>query len=100
MSVLVIEPFADLRLEIAATLLRERYSCSAVATAEEGAAALEAQPYSYLVVDSDSVGDYVAAVDPSSHVIVLTDDEGPDARGYATLRKPFSRDELMKRLTP
>lgn len=99
MSVLVIEPFADLRLEIAATLRREHYSCSAVATAEEGAAALEAGPYSYLVVDSDSVGDYVAAMNPSSHVIVLTDDDSLDARGYATLRKPFSRDELMKRLT-
>lgn len=99
MSVLVIEPFADLRLEIAATLLREHYSCSAVATAEEGAAALRARPYSYLVVDSDSVGDCVAAVDPSLQVIVLTEDDSPDARGYATLRKPFSRDELMKRLT-
>lgn len=100
MSVLVIEPFADLRLEIAATLLREHYSCSAVATAEEGAAALQARPYSYLVVDHDSVGDYVKAVGPSSHIIVLTEDDSEDARGYATLRKPFSRDELMKRLMP
>lgn len=100
MFVLVIEPFADLRLEIAAALRSADFSCSAVATAEEGAAHLESRAYSHLVVDSDLMGDYVAAVSPSSHVIVLTEDDASDVRGYATLRKPFGRDELMKRLAP
>ena len=93
-SVLVVEPFADLRLEIAATLRREHYTCDAVATAAEGTAELDARSYEYVVIDLESTGDFVSSVDPAAHVILLTDEDSRDVGGYPTLRKPFSRDEL------
>ena len=97
-TVLVIEPFADLRLEIAATLRRQHYTCDAVATAAEGSAVMDSRAYDHVVIDLDSTGDFAASVDPSMHVILLTDEDSRDVGGYATLRKPFSRDELMLRL--
>ena len=93
-TVLVIEPFTDLRLEIAAALRREHYTCDAVATAAEGTVEMDAHPYEYVVVDLESTGDFASTVDPSSHVILLTDEDSRDVGGYPTLRKPFSRDEL------
>lgn len=97
-TVLIIEPFSDLRLEIAATLRRQHYTCDAVATAAEGTAVLGARRYDHVVVDLDSTGDFAESVGPSMHVILLTDQDSRDVGGYATLRKPFSRDELMLRL--
>ena len=98
LNVLVVEPFEDLRFIIADALRREHYACDAVGTAEEGDAALHARDYNYVVVDLESTGDFVSSLDPSAHVIVLT--ENDSYRGqHPTLLKPFSRDELMLRLT-
>ena len=97
-KVLVIEPFTDLRLEIAATLRREHYACDAVATAAEGAAELDARPYEFVVVDLESTGDFTTTFAPTANVIVLTEDES--YRGsFPTLLKPFTRDELIARFT-
>lgn len=98
-TVLVIEPFADLRLEIAATLRREHYTCDAVGTAAEGTAVMGSRSYDHVVIDLESTGDFAATVDPSMHVILLTDQDSSEVGGYATLRKPFSRDELTSSLS-
>lgn len=98
--VLVLEPYADLRAEIAATLQREHYVCDAVATAADAALELRRHAYAYVVVDVDTAGSrsLVASIDPASHVILLTNGENQQA-GYAELRKPFGRAELMAQFT-
>lgn len=98
-TVLVIEPFADLRLEIAATLRRQHYACDAVATVAEAQAELGARAYDHVVIDLESTGNFAASVDPSVHLVLLTDMDSRDVGGHATLRKPFSRDELVLRLS-
>ena len=98
--VLVLEPYADLRTEIAATLQREHYACDAVATAADAALELRRHTYAYVVVDLDSVDStaLVASIDPTSHVILLTNGE-QQQEGYPALRKPFGRAELMAQFT-
>jgi DNA-binding response OmpR family regulator len=98
--VLVLEPYADLRVEIAATLRREHYACDVVATAADAALKLDQRTYAYVVVDLDTtdVGALVTAIDPASQVILLTNDDD-QTMGYTELRKPFGRDELIARLT-
>lgn len=98
-TVLVIEPFADLRLEIAATLRRQHYTCDAVATAAEGSAVMGTRTYDHVVIDLDSTGNFAETVDPSTHVILLTDQDPSEVGGRPTLRKPFSRDELTSSLS-
>ena len=97
-KVLVIEPFADLRVEIAAALRREHYTCDAVATAEEAAAQLDARPYEYVIVDLHSTGDFASTVTASSRVILLTEDDSYGG-SHPTLLKPFSRADLLSRVT-
>jgi CheY-like chemotaxis protein len=80
--VLVIEPYADLRMEIAATLRREHYPCDAVAEVSEAAGEIGRHKYEHIVVDGDSMGELVASLDPGAHVI--------------SLAKPFGRDELIR----
>lgn len=82
MRVLVIEPYADLRLEIAATLRREHYRCDAVADVADAAKEIARHGYEHIVVDGDSMRALVASLDPAAHVI--------------SLRKPFGRDELIR----
>jgi DNA-binding response OmpR family regulator len=94
-KVLLLEPYADLRSEIAATLRRADYACDAVATVAAAAAELDLRTYDYVVMDADDVDSFrlAAAIDPASRVILLTcEDADPSA-----LRKPFSRAELMAR---
>ena len=79
--VLVIEPYADLRMEIAATLRREHYPCDAVADLAEAAVEIGRHTYEHIVVDGDTMGELVASLDPGVHVI--------------SLPKPFGRDELI-----
>lgn len=97
-NVLVIEPFADLRLGITETLRREHLACNAVATAAEAAAELGMRAYTHVVVDLHSTGDFAASLDPSSRVILLTEDDSYSG-SFPTLRKPFSRAELISRVT-
>jgi len=80
--VLVIEPYADLRMEIAATLRREHYPCDAVADVADAAQEIGRHGYEHIVVDGDSMRALVASLDPAAHVI--------------SLRKPFGRDELIR----
>jgi DNA-binding NtrC family response regulator len=90
--VLLLEPYADLRSLIAATLQREHYVCDAVATADDATLELGRHTYQYVVVDADTTGSgaLVAGLDPEAHVILLTTDSAAEG-----LRKPFSRAELM-----
>lgn len=91
--VLVLEPYADLRAEIAATLQRAHYDCDAVATAADAVIELNRRTYAYVVLDLDATDGraLIAGIDPASHVILLTCDD--NERG--ALRKPFGRAELM-----
>ncbi len=94
--VLVLEPYADLRSLIAATLQREHYVCDAVATADDAKLEISRHEYQYVVVDTETRGSsaFVAGLDPAAHVILLTSE--PHEQG---LRKPFSRAELMALFT-
>jgi DNA-binding response OmpR family regulator len=96
-KVLLLEPHADLRAEIAATLRRERYACDAVGSADDAAIQLRERAYAYVVIDLDATGSasVMATVDPESHVILLSGDD--DER--SALRKPFGRAELLARFS-
>ena len=95
--VLVLEPHADLRAEIAATLQREHYTCDAVATAADAVLELDQRTYAYVVIDLDTLGcaAVMAGLDPASQVILVSGDD--DER--QALRKPFGRLELLARFT-
>ena len=98
--VLVLEPYADLRALIASALQREHFDCDVVSTAAEATLELRRHDYAYVVVDLDTRDSsaLVAGIDPAMQVILLTDGENEQA-GYAGLRKPFGRAELMARFT-
>ena len=97
--VLIFEPYADLRAEIAATLTREHYTCDAVGSAEHALLALKRNSYKYVLMDAESLGGaIVSSLDPASRVILITDSQSSaDTGADATLQKPFSRDELISR---
>lgn len=94
-SVLVVEPYADLRAGIVSVLERRSYTCDAVATPGDAALMLREHDYTYVVVDldSESPDEFVSSLSPDSNVILLTDDYA--GAGQHRLRKPFSRDELL-----
>ena len=96
-KVLVIEPYADLCAEIAATLRREHYVCDTAASAESAALELDQTAYAYVVGDVHTIAPLLATIDPASRVILLIEGESDDQRKYSTLRKPFGRDELIAR---
>ncbi|HVG22758.1 MAG TPA: hypothetical protein VND45_01280 [Thermoanaerobaculia bacterium] len=98
--VLVLEPYADLRSEIAATLQRADYVCDAVGTAEDAVLKLDRNTYQFVLIDMDESDSraLVAGIDPAAHVILLTNGENQRA-GYVALRKPFGRAELMAQFT-
>jgi DNA-binding response OmpR family regulator len=85
LRVLVIEPYPDLRAEIAATLRREHFVCDAVATPDEATVALN--EYQYVVVDVDSAGD-LAGLPRSTEMIPLT---RPTLRNRAVTRRCANR---------
>jgi DNA-binding response OmpR family regulator len=102
--ILIVEPYPDLRAEIAAVLRREHYQCDAFASAQEAARALEQREYSHLLVDGDTYDWNADVMLLARHagVIVMTETENDFVERRATprhtLRKPFGRDELMKEL--
>jgi DNA-binding response OmpR family regulator len=96
-SVLVVEPYADLRSGIVSALERRDYVCDAVATPEAAALMLREHDYAYVVVDVDgpqSTGELVSSLSAESNVILISDDDAEDGE-HPILRKPFSRDELL-----
>jgi DNA-binding response OmpR family regulator len=95
-SVLVVEPYADLRAGIVSTLERRDYVCDAVATPEAAALMLREHHYAYVVVDVDApqaTDELVSSLSHESNVILITDADDDEQM----LRKPFSRDELLAR---
>lgn len=99
-TVLVVEPYADLRDGIVSTLQRRNYVCDAVATPDAAALMLREHDYAYVVVDVDGpdpVNDLVSKLSEDSNVILITDDVCGDEQGsgHSMLRKPFSREELL-----
>ena len=97
-KVLVIEPYADLRMEIAAILRRAHFVCDTAATAEAAAVELDQRAYAFVVGVVDTMASLASTFDPSSRLIVMTDSEARDFGGHTTLRKPFGRDELISRM--
>lgn len=96
-SVLVVEPYADLRDGIVSALQQRNYLCDAVDTPEAAALMLREHDYAYVVVDLDvsrPASELVPSVSEESSVILITDDVESDD-DYDVLRKPFSRDELL-----
>lgn len=99
-TVLVVESYPDLRAGIVDVLHRLHLNCDAVATPNAATLKLREHDYAYVVVDVDSpdaTDDFVSSLAPGANVILISDADPRDeqATGYATLRKPFSRDELM-----
>jgi DNA-binding response OmpR family regulator len=99
-SVLVVEPYADLRAGIVSTLQRRDYVCDAVETPDAAALMLREHDYAYIVVDVDvpePVNELVSKLGEESNVILITDDVRRDAQEsrHPMLRKPFSREELL-----
>lgn len=101
-QVLVVESYPDLRAGIVAALRRYSYECDAVATPAAAMLKLREHNYAYVVIDVDTSGysdDFVAGLDPNANVILISDDAADEAQVHrTTLRKPFSRDELMERM--
>lgn len=95
--VLVLEPYADLRMEIASTLRREHYACDTVGTAADAVVELDQRTYAWVVIDLDTTdcASVMAGLDPASQVILVSGDD--DER--SALRKPFGRAELLARFT-
>ena len=98
--VLVVESYPDLRAGIVAALRRYQYECDAVATPEAAVLKLREHDYAYFVIDldsPDSTDELVASFEADANVILISEDDSSDAAAnrFPTLRKPFSRDELM-----
>jgi DNA-binding response OmpR family regulator len=98
--VLVVESYPDLRAGIVSALRRYEFDCDAVATPEAAVLKLREHDYAYYVIDldsPDSTDELVASFAPDARVILISEDdpsnEAPNR--FPTLRKPFSRDELM-----
>jgi DNA-binding response OmpR family regulator len=97
-SVLVVEPYADLRSGIVSTLQRRNYICDAVATPEAAALMLRDHEYAYVLVDVDApeaTDELVSSLGAAANVILITDEDARDDSEHHMLRKPFSRDELL-----
>lgn len=97
-SVLVVEPYADLRAGIVSTLQRGNYLCDAVATPGDAALMLRDHDYAYVVVDvdvPDATSELVSSLCAASNVILITDEDRNAVEGEHVLRKPFGRDELL-----
>jgi DNA-binding response OmpR family regulator len=94
--VLVVESYPDLRAGIVAALRRCEYECDAVATPEAAVLKLREHDYAYYVIDldsPDSTEELVASFESDAKVILISEDDEPNR--FPTLRKPFSRDELL-----
>ena len=97
-SVLVVEPYADLRAGIVSTLQSGNYVCDAVATPDDAALMLRDHDYAYVVVDVDvpePTSELVSSLSEESNVILITDEHQGVLEGEHVLRKPFDRDELL-----
>ena len=97
-SVLVVEPYDDLRSGIVSVLQRRNYICDAVSTPAAAALMLREHDYAYVVVDVDvpqPTSELVSSLPAQSNVILITDDDNGDDSEHHLLRKPFSRDELL-----
>jgi len=98
--VLVVESYPDLRAGIVSALKRYEFECDAVATSAAAVLKLREHEYAYYVIDLDSpdaTDELLASFEPGANVILISEDDasGNAANGFATLRKPFSRDELL-----
>ncbi len=96
----MVEPHADLRAGIIATLRRDHYRCDGVDTPEAAALMLRDHKYAHVVVDVDipqPTYELVSSLSADANVILITDADPRDQRTprYHLLRKPFSRDELL-----
>jgi len=100
-TVLVVEPYADLRAGIVSTLKRLSLDCDAVATPDDARLKLRDHDYAWVVVDVDSpdpTTELVSSIDKRSRVILITDADPRERRAHPRhpmLRKPFGRDELL-----
>ena len=97
-SVLVIEPYADLRTGIVSTLQSGNYVCDAVATPDDAALMLRDHDYAYVVVDVDGpepTSELVSSLCEESNIILITNEDRDALKGEHVLRKPFGRDELL-----
>ncbi len=94
-SVLVVEPYEDLRDGIVTTLRRRHYRCDAVDTPAAAALMLRKHDYAYVVVDMDvpEPAELVSLLSPDANLILIT--ENVTWASDHVLRKPFSRDELL-----
>jgi len=99
-SVLVVEPYDDLRAGIVSVLQRRNYVCDAVSTPDAAALMLRDHDYAYVVVDVDApqpTNELVSSLPAESNIILITDDDNEGDSDHPLLRKPFSRDELLAR---
>lgn len=94
--VLIVEPYADFRAEIAETLSRLHYRCDSVASVSDALLRIRDRSYVSLVIDLEQAGraEELLASFAVQKIVLITEDEVPDER-YRTLRKPFDSKALL-----
>lgn len=100
-SILVVEAYPDLRAAIAAAVQREHFRCDAVSSSDEARLLLRGNDYAYVILDVDDAPDVERLADAlaeRTHLIVISDQYLVPSAGCDRLRKPFSRDELVRKL--
>lgn len=98
--VLIVEPYADYRAEIAATLSRQHYRCDSVGTVRDALLRIRDNDYHTMVIDIDqqSVDELLLAAASSHKIVLITELENVTDARYRVLRKPFDRKQLLDSL--
>ncbi len=103
-AVLVVEPHADLRSAIVATLSGAAWECVAVSSPDDAMLMLREQDYAYILLDTDSPQPLVefrrlVSADPElmRRVVAMADEED-ETPWQNVLRKPFDRRALLTQI--
>jgi DNA-binding NtrC family response regulator len=109
-SVLIVEPYADLRSAIESALTRGEYDCVCARDEEDAIRRLQSESFSAILlaptlpITEDAVMHFLHEHQPSEmrKVILMTDDEAgsqPQETECRVLLKPFDGNELFRQVS-